>query len=105
MNAKHLIAAAAVLSATASAFAQTAFVQTGDYIEPPMVVSTKTRAEVIAELHQARADGALNYADRSYPVLKAETSRKTREQVQAELVQYRAQHPYGGLDHDYSGDD
>jgi hypothetical protein len=105
MNVTHLIAAAAVLSATASAVAQTALVQTGDYLEPPQAVSTRTRAAVIAELHQARADGALHAADHNYPVpvLKAETGRKTREQVQAELVRYRAQHPYGGLDHDYSG--
>jgi hypothetical protein len=103
MNVKHLIAAAAVLSATASAVAQTALVQTGDYLEPPKAVSTRTRAAVIAELHQARADGALNAADHNYPVLKAETGRKTREQVQTELARYRAQHPYGGLDHDYSG--
>lgn len=99
MNAKHLIAAVAVLASAGSVLAQ-------DYVPPDAgFSSTKTRAEVIAELHQARADGSLNYSDHSYPVLKAETSRKTREQVQAELVQYRAQHPYGGLDHDYSGGD
>jgi len=49
MNAKQLIAAVFALTVTAGAFAQTAQVTN--------IPSTKTRAQVIAELEQAQKDG------------------------------------------------
>lgn len=55
MNAKQLIAAAAILAATGTAFAQqTEFVAADANFTP-----AKTRAEVVAELNQAYADGTL----------------------------------------------
>jgi len=51
MNAKKLIAAVAVFAAANSALA-------AEWVEFPSVPSTKTRAEVMAELKQARADGS-----------------------------------------------
>lgn len=55
MNAKKLIAAATVLVATGSAFAQ----PNAEFVEFNDFVSTKSRAEVRAELEQAQAAGQL----------------------------------------------
>jgi hypothetical protein len=90
MNVKNLIAAIAVLAATGSAFAQT-----GEYIEPAQFVSTKTRAEVIAELNQAYADGTLNVPEYGYPVVQATGAPKTRDEVRTELAEYLRAQPNG----------
>jgi hypothetical protein len=50
----------------------------------------KTRAQVIAELQQARANGEMNISDASYPGPDKFVSRKTRAQVRTELEQARA---------------
>lgn len=50
----------------------------------------KTRAEVVAELIQARANGELNISDADYPSTPKFVSSKTRAQVIAELAQARA---------------
>ena len=55
MNAKQLIAAVAVFAATGSVFANDLQV----FPEQANFVSTKTRAEVIAQVRQANADGVL----------------------------------------------
>ncbi|EIJ44776.1 hypothetical protein GWL_42150 [Herbaspirillum sp. GW103] len=52
-------------------------------------VSTKTRADVVAELQQARAAGQLLVSDRDQDV-KAVASSRTRDEVRAELAQARA---------------
>ncbi|GAI37062.1 unnamed protein product, partial [marine sediment metagenome] len=52
-------------------------------------VSTKTRADVVAELQQARANGQLLVSDRDQDV-KVVASGKSRDEVRAELVQARA---------------
>lgn len=84
MNAKHLIAAFAVLAATGSVFAQ-------DVVAPDAnVVSKRTRAEVIAEIAQARADGTLDIRDGEYPVIKNSGTPKTRAEVVAEIAQAHA---------------
>jgi hypothetical protein len=98
MNVKNLIATVAVLSATGSVFAQT-----GEYIESAPFVSTKTRAEVIAELNQAYADGTLNVPEYGYPVLQATSEPKSRDEVRAEAVEYLNTHPNGVVDSIYSG--
>lgn len=98
MNVKRLIATVAVLSATGSVFAQT-----GEYIEPAPFVSTKTRAEVIAELNQARAAGMLDVPDYGFPVVQATSEPKTRDEVRAEAVEYLNTHPNGVVDSIYSG--
>lgn len=53
MKVMKMIAAATVFVATGSAFAQ----QTSEYVQFNDFVSTKTRAEVRAELEQAYAEG------------------------------------------------
>jgi hypothetical protein len=98
MNVKNLIAAVAVLSATGSVFAQT-----GEYIEPAPSVSTKTRAEVIAELNQAYADGTLNVPEYGYPVVQATGTPKTRDEVRAELTEHLRTHADGTADSVYIG--
>jgi len=80
MNAKQLIGAAAILAAAGSAFAQ----QT-EFVAPDAgFVSTKTRAEVRAELNQAYADGTLATRDGQDPVIVT-APRLTREQVRAQI--------------------
>jgi predicted RNase H-like HicB family nuclease len=93
MNAKQLIAAVFVLSAAGAAFAQQA--------EVSNVVSTKTRAEVNAELQQAQADGSATtygFLGSAKPVAAAGSVTqaqsenvivrgKTRAEVLAELQQ------------------
>jgi len=132
MNAKHLVAAIAVLAANGAAIAQ-------EFVEPGVnFVSTRTRAEVIAELKQAQADGSFNVLDTEYPIVRqtgtpktraevvaelkqaqadgtyyvhdvtypvipAATASRTRDEVRAELEQYRKLHPYGVINSLYSG--
>jgi hypothetical protein len=93
MNAKQLIAAVIALTVTAGAFAQQA--QVTD------IPSTKTRAQVIAELEQAQKDGtagSYSFVGIDNPAAAAGNaarpqannaipSGKTRAQVVAELKQ------------------
>ena len=52
---------------------------------------TKTRAEVGAELAQARADGSINFTKVSYNPLALSKSYRTRAEVRAEAVAAHAQ--------------
>lgn len=76
--------------------------------EDPIAVSTKTRAEVRAELEQARAGGLLMLTD--YDRIRAEWSQpkmgaagvagsrysgRTREEVKAETMEYLKNHKPG----------
>lgn len=82
MNTKQLIAAAAILAATGTAFAQqTEFVAADANFTP-----AKTRAEVVAELNQAYADGTLIPRDGADTVMVA-SSHRTRDEVRAEARQ------------------
>lgn len=51
------------------------------------VRSTKTRAEVMAEFEQARAQGLIMTRDTQYPLQPAATSTRSRAEVQAEAVE------------------
>lgn len=102
MNILKIIAAAALVAATGSALAEASY--------PPETpfVSTKTRAEVIAELKQASADGSLNTAASAYPVLQPVASTTTRAAVKAELkADLKADAPVANREldelHDYAG--
>jgi uncharacterized protein YciI len=100
MNAKQLIASVALLAATGAVFAQAA-----EYEVPNAnFVSTKTRAEVVAELKQARTAGTFVAGGEVYSgdrVIMAQTARpqnapavatgKTRAEVIAELQQAKAE--------------
>jgi hypothetical protein len=82
MNAKHLIAVLATLAAPAFALAQTAPSASG-----------VTRAQVIAEIAAARADGSLPLSEANYlphVFAAAATSAVTRQQVNGELNRARA---------------
>jgi Domain of unknown function (DUF4148) len=79
MNISKIVIAATLVAAAGTAFAEASYP-----VEAPFV-SSKTRAEVIAELQQASDQGRLNYAASAYPVLQAATSTQTRAAVKAEL--------------------
>lgn len=82
MNVKQLIIAATVLAAAGSAFAQqTEFVAADANFTP-----SKTRAEVVAELNQAYADGTLATRDGADTVIVA-TTHRSRDEVRAEAKQ------------------
>lgn len=81
--AKNLFAGLLLTSALGTALAE------APYPAESRFVSTKSRAEVIAELQQARANGELLVSDRDHDN-KPLASTTTREQVRAELAQARA---------------
>ena len=84
MNIKHIIAITTLAFTSSAVFADSPYP-----IDKPFV-STKTRAEVIAELKEARAQGLL--ANRNnYPIIHSAPSYKTRAEVVAELEAARAQ--------------
>jgi anti-sigma28 factor (negative regulator of flagellin synthesis) len=61
----------------------------------------KTRAEVVAELAQAKADGQYTFGNMDYPPAIPQTSSLTRDQVVAQLAQAKAdgQYTFGNLDY------
>jgi hypothetical protein len=76
MNTKQLIVSVGLLAAASGALAQSA-----EYVQPnEKFVSTKTRAEVIAELKQAHAEGSFvtggeAYTDQATVLAKRNRSR------------------------------
>lgn len=93
MNIKHAIAAFAVFTATGSAFASD---DNGIFVEHVNVPSTKTRAEVRAELEQARA--AERIAGNSEFVEHAPVaSTRSRDEVRGEAVQAARNQPLRSL--------
>ena len=81
MNAKQLIATVALFAATGAAFAQST-----EYADPTAgFVSTKTRAEVVAEIKQASALGTL--AQRDGQDATVTTTARSRADARAEAVQ------------------
>lgn len=61
-----------------------------------------TRAQVQADLAQAKAAGLVTYGEQDYPAVQvAAAAGKTREQVKAELAQAKAngQYTFGELDY------
>ncbi|GGC64272.1 DUF4148 domain-containing protein [Undibacterium terreum] len=79
MNANKLIIAAALAIASAATFAQDA--NSADVNG----ASAKTRAQVIEELREARAQGLLSVPDYAYPLVQNTGSPLTRAEVVAEL--------------------
>ena len=82
MNAKQLIAAVAVFAAAGSAFAA----DNGAYVDHSNAVSTKTRAEVRAELESAYAAGQLGHNNEFVEHTRIASTR-TRDAVRTEAVQ------------------
>ncbi|OZI52631.1 DUF4148 domain-containing protein [Bordetella genomosp. 4] len=60
-----------------------------------------TRAQVVADLAQAKAAGLVTYGEQEYPVEIANHSNKSHDQVVAELAQAKAngQYSFGELDY------
>jgi hypothetical protein len=79
MNAKQLIAGLTILAAAGSAMAVTPY--------PPETpfVSSKSRADVQAELLQAQKDGSLTVARNEYPVVAAAGKSVSRAEVASQV--------------------
>lgn len=101
MNAKKMMIAAAVFAAAGSAYATTDI--TGNFEDFTNVPSTKTRAEVIAELKQAKAQGQVASTEWVEPSTLATKSTRTREEVRAEAIQYAKTHHKINPDYDFGG--
>ena len=93
MNTKHLITAAVAASFALLSTATFAQDHLGDLygyeLAQQKFTSTKTRAQVQAELAQARANGELRTDADGYGYLqqRATASNRTREQVRAETIE------------------
>ena len=86
MNLKRLIAAAAVIAAGAPVFA-------GEYVEYSDFVSTKTRAEVVAELRQAQAERTMAAANPEYvEFMPIAGTARSRADVRAEAIESAKNH-------------
>jgi hypothetical protein len=83
MNTKQLIAAVAVFAAAGSAFA----IDGEMPLEQKNFVSTKTRAEVTAEVIQARQQGFAVGGNAYEKVTNVASTGRTRAEVKAELAQ------------------
>ncbi len=86
-----LAAVALVLSApglvSATSLWHTASGEASDSFHPDHIKSTKTRAEVVKELDDARKDGSLRFLQLALPVpVKSPGPGKTRAEVQRELL-------------------
>jgi hypothetical protein len=66
MNAKKLTAAVILFAATGAALAQSS-----EFVAPDAnFISSKSRAEVVAELNQARTEGLLTFTEYDYPAAR-----------------------------------
>ncbi|MFU2050607.1 DUF4148 domain-containing protein [Bordetella hinzii] len=63
--------------------------------------SSATRAQVAADLQQAKADGQYTFGELDYPPVQARAVSLSRDQVKAELAQAKAsgQYSFGELDY------
>jgi hypothetical protein len=97
MNAKNLIAAIAILAGTSSAFA-------AEWVDFSDFQSTKTRAEVMAELKDAQAQGTYVAGGQEFAAPDAKfASTKTRAQVMAELKQSQDDGSYALAHQEFDG--
>lgn len=84
MNTKQTFLAIAATLAVSSSFAATSMTEFSDH----QYTSSKSRAEVVAELKQARTQGQiLQGADSAYPLLTTSKSMKSRDDVRKEIMQ------------------
>ena len=79
-------ALAAVAAAAVMAFAGTAHAQEATYDYPTPIVSAKSRAEVRAEVIQARAAGTLQATEADFQRLPVFVASKSRADVRAEVL-------------------
>jgi len=101
MNAKKLIAAVAVFAAAGTSFAADA---NYPYVDHSQFQSTRTRAEVMAELKASQANGDYTVGGREFAAPDAKfASTKTRAQVVAELRQAREDGSYALAQQEFEG--
>lgn len=98
MNTKRLVVAGILLASSSIALGQ----QT-EFVRPDAnFLSSKTRAQVNAELRQAKADGSYAAMHREFSAPDANfVASKTRAQVVAELERSRADGSYDALHQEY----
>ncbi|KOF52866.1 MULTISPECIES: DUF4148 domain-containing protein [unclassified Achromobacter] len=62
---------------------------------------TPSRAQVVQELQQAKANGQYTFGELDYPPAQAQTTSLTREQVREELAKAKAngEYTFGELDY------
>lgn len=84
MNIQKMIVTTALVI-TAAAAAGSALADTRYPVDAPFV-SSRSRAEVVAELTQAGDQARVNYSNSFNPVLQAVASTKARAEVRAELA-------------------
>ena len=90
---KTLLTLAVAAVATLSAAGNVAYAAEADGNQwLDAATATKTRAEVAAELKQARADGVVGFAGTSYPWLARAKSLTSREAVKADFRAARDAH-------------
>jgi len=99
MKAKQLIAAIAVFAAAGSALAD----QTYPYVDFSGFKSTKTRAEVMAELRDSQASGQIAGGNEFTAPDAKFVSTKTRAQVMAELRQAQEDGSYALAQQEFDG--
>ena len=98
MRIQTIIATLAVLGSTGSALAQQS---TYPYVDFSGFQSTKTRAEVMAELDASKASGEYAVSNHEYPAPGRNfKSVKSRSEVLAELEQAKADGTYARNDFD-----
>ncbi|VVE21180.1 hypothetical protein PCO31110_03178 [Pandoraea communis] len=101
MNTKNiaivLIAAVASLGAVASNAAENG----NNYPQVASQGQPLTRADVLADLAQARAQGVIPHGDADYPVYVASGPAMSRTEVKAQLAQARAEGLMAQNDIDY----
>ncbi|CAM4267147.1 DUF4148 domain-containing protein [Bordetella muralis] len=94
------IASVLLISASLAGTAAYAAEPSGDLDYPPTITQTSqlSRAQVVAELQQARAAGQITFGDIDEPVTQVAASTVTRAQVHAEAVQANTHGPvaFGG---------
>lgn len=91
MNRKNIAIALIAAVASFGAVASNAAENGNNYPEIASQGQPLTRAAVLADLAQARAQGLIPNGDADYPVYVASASTKSRADVKAELAQARAQ--------------
>lgn len=79
-----------LIAALALGFGGAAFAQEATYDYPQPATSSVTRAAVLAELAQARADGTLQVTEANWPALPAFVAQKSRNDVRGEAIAARA---------------
>ncbi|MBB3211895.1 hypothetical protein FHW67_001163 [Herbaspirillum sp. Sphag1AN] len=89
MNTKQITAAVVLFAAAGAALAE------APYPPETKFVSTKTRAEVLAELKQAQAQGLITNGN-NYPITVQPRSTLTRSQVISQLKPAATDSTYSG---------